>query len=104
MQENGRVIFLGKIRRGIGARSGNEWVSQDFVIETNERYPRKLHYTMFGEQYISNVNLREGEVIDVIGFAESHEYNGNWYTELRCTDILTNGRSRFTQQSIPFPS
>lgn len=106
MKETGKVIYVGAIRRGIAARSGNEWVSQDFVIETLERYPRKLAFTMFGEVSITNAALRTGEEIEVIGYADSHEYNGSWYTELRCTDICVGGRSRIAQytfDSAPLP-
>lgn len=95
MTERGKIIFVGAVERGVAAKTGSAWASQEFVIETNERYPRKIAFTIFGEEKISNAAIREGEIIDVIFFPESHQWNSRWFTELRATDIIDNGRSRF---------
>lgn len=100
LQETGKVIYVGSIERGLSARTSKSWESQTFVIETNERYPRRIALTIMTEDRISKASLREGEVLQVFGFATSHEYNGNWYTEIQCTDIVDNGRSRFMSPVI----
>lgn len=98
--ETGRVIYIGAVRNGVSTRTGNTWASQEFVIETNERTPRKIAFTIFGEQNIQNAALRQGETIQVSGWVESHEYNGNWFTECRAYDIIDNGRSRFVSGKL----
>lgn len=100
LQETGKVIFIGSIERGLSSKTGKSWESQTFVIETNERYPRRIALTLMTEDRINKASLREGEVLQVFGFAASHEYNGNWYTEIQCTDIVDNGRSRFMYPAI----
>lgn len=100
MKESGKVVYIGTKRTGMNARTGNEWASQDFVIETNERYPRKIAFTIMGSENIDKANLALGETIEVVGFSESHEYNGQWYTENRCTDILQNNYSRFVARML----
>lgn len=98
--ETGCVIFIGAVRNGVSTRTGNIWASQEFVIETNERSPRKIAFTLFGEEKIQNAALRQGETVQVCGWTESHEYNGNWFTECRVFDILDNGVSRLIATKI----
>lgn len=102
MKETGKVVLIEQQQTGVNPRTGNTWALQGFVIETIERYPRKLEFSIFGEDKIQKAALRYGETIDVIGYPESHEYNGNWYTELRCTDICYNGVSRFNAPMMDF--
>lgn len=100
MQEKGKVVFVGQKRTGMNTRTGNAWHCLDFVIETNERFPRKIAFTLMGEEAIAKADLQLGQYIDVIGYSESHEYNGSWYTENRCTDILMNGMSVINRMAL----
>lgn len=101
MQETGKVVFIGATQSGVNPRTGNQWQSVEFVIETNERYPRKIAFTLFGQEKIELARLQLGETIEIVGYAESHEYNGNWYSELRCTDICQHGISRLIRPLFP---
>lgn len=100
--ENGRVILIGQEASGVSTRTGKTWKSVQFVIETNERAPRKIPFTLFGEETIANANLKLGEMVDVVYYPDGHEFNGRWYSELRCTDICQNGISRIAQGRL-FP-
>ena len=95
MIERGKVIFVGGVRRGVSTRTGQQWCSQQFAIETIERSPRKICFQLFGEDKISAAKLKEGEEVTISAWAESHEYNGNWFTELRVADVLDGQMSRF---------
>ena len=97
---NGKVIFIAQERSGVSTRTGQTWKSLEFVIETNERYPVKIAFTIFGEDNITKANLKMGENVDVVFYPESHEYNVALYTELRCNDICQNGISRFAQAQM----
>lgn len=101
MTEQGKVIAILEKRTGVNPRTGNTWATQAFVIETNDRFPIKMCFTIFGEDKISLARLRLGEILMVVGYPESHQYENNWYTELRCTDIIDNGLSRFVAPMFP---
>lgn len=101
MTEQGRVIAILEKRTGVNPRTGNTWATQAFVIETNDRFPIKMCFTIFGEDKINMAHLRLGETLLVAGYPESHQYENNWYTELRCTDIIVNGLSRFVNPLFP---
>lgn len=93
--ETGRIIYLGDVRSGVSSRSGEQWASQDVVIETAERYPRKVAGSIMNARHIENAQLKLGEVVTLHLEPRSHEYNSNWYTELAILDVETNGISRF---------
>ena len=93
--EKGRIVFVDEVRRGISTRTGESWESLDFVLETDERFPRKVKFNLFGARKVQLAQLKLGEVVDVYFYPESQEYNGHWYTELRVGDIYNlDGTSR----------
>ena len=64
------------------SKTGNVWKKREYVLETQETYPRKVHFDFFGEradQYTLNV----GDLIKLSFDIESREYNGRWYTSIR---------------------
>lgn len=95
--ETGRIVYLSDIRTGVSSRTGEQWATLDVVIETMDRYPRKICGSIMSQQYISNAQLKLGESVTLQLEPRSHEFNGNWYTDLTILDVSTNGISRFVQ-------
>ena len=48
----GKVIAVLEKRSGT-SKSGNAWVTQEYVIETAEQYPKKCCFSLFGEEKIA---------------------------------------------------
>ena len=65
MELTGKVIAVLEARSGISKSSGNPWKMQDYVIETNEQYPRRMCFNVFGEDKINQFNIQVGEEITV---------------------------------------
>lgn len=81
MEITGKVIVTLPEMSGT-SKSGNAWKKREYVLETLENFPRKVHFDFFGEradQYPLNV----GDVIKLSFDIESREYNGRWYTSIR---------------------
>jgi hypothetical protein len=53
MELAGRVIAVLEARSGLAKTTGNPWMIQDYVIETNEQYPRRMCFNVFGEDKIN---------------------------------------------------
>ena len=54
MEIKGRIIHVMPLQSGIGQVSGKEWKKQEYVLETQEQYPRKVCFQVSGnriEQY-----------------------------------------------------
>lgn len=81
MEIKGKIILALPEQTGV-SKSGNNWKKREYVLETIETYPRKVHFDFFGEradQYPLNV----GDVVTLSFDIESREYNGRWYTGIR---------------------
>ncbi len=58
-------------------------MTQDFVIETHEQYPRKCVFTVFGEDKLKEWNIQVGAEMTVSFDIDAHEYNGRWFNDIR---------------------
>ncbi len=82
MEIKGKIITVLPEQSGVSKASGNAWKKREYVLETQETYPRKVMFDFFGEradQYPLNV----GDEITLSFDIESREYNGRWYTNIR---------------------
>ena len=64
------------------SKAGNDWQKQEYVLETHEAYPKKVHFDFFGEK-ASQYPLEVGQEVRLSFDIESREYNGRWYTSIR---------------------
>ena len=81
MEIKGKVVLVLPQQSGT-SQAGNQWKKQEFVIETQEQFPKKICMTLFGDrvdQYPVAVNDEIVASIDI----ESREYNGRWFTSIR---------------------
>lgn len=92
MEIQGRLIQICAPITGEG-RNG-QWKRQDFVIETQTQYPRKVCFTVNGDK-IDVSGLQEGQDITVSINIESREYNGRYFTDIRAWRI-TQGTTQHT--------
>lgn len=66
-----------------GTSQRGEWVKQDVVFDQPGEYSRKVCVSFWGDKADDAAKFREGEKMAVSINAESREYNGRWFTELR---------------------
>ena len=98
MELTGKVIAVLEPKGGISKASGNPWKMQDYVIETNEQFPRRMCFNVFGEDKISQFNIQVGEEITVSFDINAREYQGRWYNDIRAWKV---DRVTADQQAVP---
>ena len=81
MEVTGKIIVALPEMSGT-SRNGNAWKKREYVLETQETYPRKIHFDFFGER-ADQFPLNVGDTIKLSFDIESREYNGRWYTSIR---------------------
>ncbi len=82
MELQGKIIAALPARSGTSARG--EWKAQDFVIETIEdRFPRKMVFSVFGEDRLQRFNIQVGQNVTVAFDIDAHEYQGRWFNSIR---------------------
>ena len=88
MDITGKVIAILPARSGVSARTGNQWMSQEYVIEVPGNFPRKMVFNIFGEDRIKQFNIQAGEEITVQFDIDAREYQGRWFNDIRAYNIL----------------
>ncbi len=86
MEIVGKIIQVLPLQEGVG-RNGNPWKLQAYVLETQEQYPRKVHFEVFGEDRVRNNQCNLDDLVTVSFDIESREFNGRWYTSIRAWRI-----------------
>ena len=88
MDVKGRVIQL--LQEQTGAGKKGPWRKQEFIVETQSQYPKKVCLSRWGDKS-QQFNLSVGDQVSVSVDLESREYNGRWYTEARAWKLEKQG-------------
>ena len=89
MELTGTVIAILPAQSGVSQRTGNTWMSQEYVIEVPGQYPRRCCFKIFGEDRIKQFAIQQGEQNVTVQFdIDAHEWNGRWFNEIRAYNVL----------------
>ena len=97
MEIQGKVIAVLPERSGVSARG--EWKFQTYVIETQEQYPKKMAFDVFGADRLAQFNIQSGEVINVSFDIDAHEYQGRYFNQIRAWNV-TKVSQQAAQQAM----
>lgn len=97
MELTGNVIAIMQANSGVSQRTGNAWMNQEYVIEVPGQYPKKCVFKVSGEARIKQFNIQMGETITIQFDIDAHEYNGKYYPEITCYNVIRPGQ----QQAVP---
>ncbi|PKP32094.1 MAG: hypothetical protein CVT99_06400 [Bacteroidetes bacterium HGW-Bacteroidetes-16] len=85
------IELTGKLIQKMAPVSGEgkngKWEKQEFVIETDDQYPKKICMNVWGEKLSALAGVVEGDHITASVNIESREFNGRWYTDIRAWRI-----------------
>ncbi len=100
LEISGKVFTLLQEQSGEG--KNGRWVKQEFVIETEDQFPKKVCFSTWGDKVAEVKKLAEGDTVEVSFNVESREYSGRWYTDLRAWKIVkSSGQSAENKQDTP---
>ena len=83
-----------------GQTERGSWKSRDFMAETDERYPHKLYFEIFGADKVDKFPVKIGCKYTVYFDIDSQPFNGKYYTHLRVWKIEPIGAQQ-AQQPMP---
>lgn len=101
MEISGKIIQVLPEQGGVSKTSGKEWKLQAYVLETQEQYPRKVHFEVFGEDRIKANPCQLDDIVTVSFDIESREFNGRWYTSIRAWKIQQGVVEAAAPQVVP---
>ncbi len=106
----GKIEQILKPESGV-SRAGKEWNKQEFVIETDEQFPRKVCFTLFGDKTSLISGFAPGTEVEVSFNLESREYNGKYFHNINAWKIDKAGGENlpepppgFSPNDVPPPS
>lgn len=88
MDISGKVIQV--LPKQTGNGKNGTWEKQDYVIEIQGTYPKKVCFNLWGAK-IAQFDIKEGEFINIGVDIESREYQGRWYTDVRAWKVERPG-------------
>lgn len=81
-------ILIAILPEQSGQTEKGTWVKGGFVIETEGEYPKKIAFTLFGEEKLNKIKeFGVGQILNVQFSAQSREWQGRWFTELNCFKV-----------------
>ncbi len=89
MEIKGKIIQVLPPQGGV-SKAGKDWKKQEYVLETQENFPKKVCFNLFGDR-IDQYPMSVGEEVTVSFDLESREYNGRWYTDVRAFKVEKGG-------------
>jgi len=101
LEITGKVIA--KLPQQSGQGKNGTWIKQDFVIETQDQFPKKVCISLWGDKAKELDAIAIGETLKAGINIESREFNGKWYTDVKAWRIDKAGSSNQSEQA-PMPS
>lgn len=109
MEISGRLVQTLPTQTGMG--KNGEWKKNSFVIETADKFPKKVCIVAW-KDLVDQVNqIPVGTQVTVSFDVESREYNGKWYTDVKAWKIAAGagggGNTNYaptSRQQAPMPT
>lgn len=83
----GKLIKLLDLQQGVSTRGA--WKKQEFILETEEQYPKKVCIACWGERVEDITKYSPGSKLKVSVNIESREWNNKWFTDIKAWRIET---------------
>lgn len=88
MELNGKIVQV--LARQTGQGKNGTWEKQEYIIETEGQYPKKVCFNLWGDK-IAQFGLQENDQVQISFDLESREYNGRWYTDVKAWNVKKSG-------------
>ena len=99
----GRISEVFPAQSGVSQRTGNPWMSQDYLFEfftwSGAQKPNRLKVRIFGEDNIKRHNLQryEENVTLTLRLDASKTEDGKWFNEVRVANVERTGQQKAEQ-------
>lgn len=80
MEFTGKIIAVLPLQTGTG-KSGNAWSKQEYVIESEEKYPKRMCFGAWNDK-INELSICQGESLKVFFNVDAREWQGRWFNEI----------------------
>ena len=89
MEIKGKILTLFPIKEGVGKTSGTPWKSREFVIETQDQYPKRICLQVMNAN-MDRFPMEEGMEVSVKFDISARERDGRYFNTLTAWDIMVH--------------
>ena len=104
----GRIAEVLPANTGVSKRTGNKWMSQDYIFEyfmwSGQQRATQLCVRIFGEDNIKRHNLQpleENVTLTLRLESTKNQESGRWFTEVRVTNVERAGQQTAQHPAQP---
>lgn len=90
MEIKGKIIQI--LPEETGEGKNGPWRKQNFILETQEQYPKKVCITVWGDK-IDLAGFGENSLVTASINIESREWNGKWFTDVKAWRLVNENES-----------
>ena len=85
MQITGKITQFLEKQSGTKKDGSGEWVKQNFLLTTEEKYNNLYCFEVFGADKVDNLNKfnKVGDVVNVEFNVQTNEWQGKYFTSLQ---------------------
>ena len=98
MELTGKVIAAMPTQKGVSKKSGNPYMSREYVLEVPGRFTSHMVFKVFGEDRLRHFDIRQNDEVTVKFDIDANEYQGKWYTSITAYDVIKVGQQVAQQQ------
>jgi predicted secreted Zn-dependent protease len=85
LQISGKILEIGtETANEIG---NNVWKKQDFVIQTDEKYPKTISINVWGDNILYLQRCKVGDIVNAMINVNSKKAGERWFTEVTAWKI-----------------
>ena len=84
---------------GTSTKTGNPWMKQEYVIEMSGEFPRHCVFSVFGEDRIKRLDIKDGEELTVLFNVDARENKGRWYNDFKAYNVIRGQLPQPVQQT-----
>ena len=88
MELSGTIIAILPAHSGVSKKTGNQWMTQQYVLEIPGHYPRHMVFEVFGEDRIRQFNIKPQGQYNVSFDIDASEYQGKWYNKIKAYSVV----------------
>ena len=99
LEITGKLITILPQQSGQG--KNGTWIKQDFILETQEQFPKKVCISVWGDKAKDLEGFAIGETMKAGINVESREFNGKWYTDVKAWKLDKLGAAQRNESPIP---
>ena len=102
MDFTGKIIAVLAPKGGV-SKVGNEWKSQEYVIENHDQYPKKMCFEVFGAEKIDQFAIQSGEELTVSFDIDARQWQDRWFNSIRAWKVERVAVGAPQQVGSPLP-